>query len=216
MPMRPSHAWPTLLLAALAGLLHAAPPESPDPGWILQKIARQAPASTPFVELRDSPLLKAPLRLQGRYARPAADTLVREVQAPYRETTTLRGQQATLVRPGRPERRFDLARAPQLALLQDSFGALLAGDRARLDALYRLQADGSRQQWRLELVPREPALAAQLRVLRLFGSGAELRCIESEPAQGPAQRTLLAGAAATAATLDDADALAALCHGQRR
>ena len=33
--------------------------------WILRALARPAPMRTDFVEVRDSPMLKAPLRLSG-------------------------------------------------------------------------------------------------------------------------------------------------------
>ena len=63
----------------------------------------------------------------------------------------------------------------------------------------------------LQLVPRDAKLAARLRNLRLHGRGDELRCIETMPAKGEVQRTLM-GAAAQAAA-EGAD-LAALCRGQ--
>ncbi|WP_331716788.1 LolA-related protein [Stenotrophomonas sp. MMGLT7] len=215
MPMRRTWLSMPILLCSAAPLC-AAPSEGVDAGWILQRIARPAPASTGFVELRGSALLKTPLRVEGRYARPDADTLVREVSAPYRETTTLRGGQATLERQGKPPRRFALDKVPELAALQDSFGAILSGDRRLLEQHYVLAAEGSRQQWRMQLKPKDAALAQRLREVRLFGRGAELRCIESEPAKGDMQRTLLAGAAEQAQQVADADALAALCHGQRQ
>ena len=43
-----------------------------------------------------SALLKAPLRIEGEYQRPDGDTLVRQVRAPYAETTTLRQGEATI------------------------------------------------------------------------------------------------------------------------
>ena len=156
-------------------------------------------------------MLKAPLRLSGEYRRPDADTLVREVRVPYAETTTLRGGEATIVRVGKPPRTFALSRAPELASLQSSFGALLAGDTAALHAHYRIEASGTRERWVLQLVPRDAKLAARLRNLRLHGRGDELRCIETMPAKGEVQRTLM-GAAAQAAA-EGAD-LAALCRGQ--
>ncbi len=182
-----------------------------DSDALLRALARPAPAATAFVEVRDSPMLKAPLRLSGEYRRPDADTLVREVRAPYAETTTLRGGEATLERAGKPPRTFALSRAPELASLQSSFGALLAGDTAALHAHYRIEASGTRERWVLQLVPRDAKLAARLRNLRLHGRGDELRCIETMPAKGEVQRTLM-GAAAQAAA-EGAD-LAALCRGQ--
>ena len=203
-----------ILLPALALPLHAAP-EAAGADWILGRLARPVPARTPFVELRDSPLLKAPLRISGEYRRPDAQTLVREVRTPYAETTTIRAGEATIARAGKAARSFSLARVPELAGLQASFGALLAGDRALLERHYRISADGPRQHWTMTLVPTDAALAGKVREIVLHGRGAELRCIETEPAQGNVvQRTLLAGAARDAEGVADAAALAQLCRGK--
>lgn len=208
---------PALLLASTATC--AAPAEPPaessaEPGWILAKIARPAPARTPFVEVRGSKLLKTPLRLTGEYVRPDADTLVRDVRTPYAETTTLRAGEAVIQRAGQSPRRFSLSRVPELAGLQNGFGALLGGDRTALEAHYRLQADGTRQRWTMTMTPRDAAMAAKLQAIVLYGRGAELRCIETRPVGNvEAQRTLLAGAAQDAAKVQDSAALATLCHG---
>ena len=190
----------------------AAPPAAVDSAWILEKLARPAPVSTPFVELRGSAMLKAPLRIEGEYARPDEATLVREVRAPYAETTTIRDGEATIAREGRRPRSFALSRAPELAGLQASFGALLAGDAAALERDYRIDADGSRQDWTLVLTPRAAALAASVSDITLRGRGAELRCIETRPVEGEPQRTLLAGAARAAMDAGDAADHVALCR----
>ncbi|MCD0258425.1 fatty acyl CoA synthetase [Xanthomonas melonis] len=201
----------TLLFSAAP--LCAAPPEALDVGQVLQRLARPAPVSTEFVELRGSALLKTPLRVQGHYRRPDAQTLVREVSAPYRETTTLQGEEGVLEREGKPPRRFSLRRVPELAGLKSGFGALLAGDRALLEQQYRVSGQGRMQAWQLTLQPKDAAVARQVRELRLYGRNDELRCIESVPAKGDVQRTLLAGAAREAASVTDATALTTLCHG---
>lgn len=221
LPRRPFRPRPRALampvaLALLALALFAPPArtaDAADPDWILARLARPAPMRTGFVELRGSALLKEPLRLEGEYRRPDADTLVREVHTPYVETTTIRAGEVTIARAGRAPRRFSLARSPELTGLQASFGALLAGDRAGIERHYRLAADGTRRQWRLTLRPKDAALAAKLREVVLYGGGAELRCIETQPAQGVPQRTLVAGAAQAAAGVRDPAALAALCRG---
>lgn len=207
------------LLALLAmpwAALSAAPPEAAastpaiDAGWILSKLARPAPTHTDFVELRDSRLLKAPLRIEGVYSRPDDATLVRDVRAPYLETTTIRNGEATIERSGK-SRRFSLDRAPELQGLQASFGAMLSGDRALLERFYAIDAGGTREDWQLRLVPRDKALASKVRDIVLHGRGAELRCIQTRPVQGDMQRTLLAGAARSARNVTDPARLAALC-----
>ena len=186
--------------------------------WVLARLARPAPTRTAFVELRGSALLKTPLRIEGEYRRPREDTLVREVRVPYAETTTIvTGKsgigQVQIARAGKSPRAFPLSRAPELGGLQVSFGALLAGDRVRLEQHYRIVAEGTRGRWMLTLTPKQTALAATLRSVVLRGRGAELRCIETRSARGEMQRTLLAGAARTAYGIMDVSALTTLCHG---
>lgn len=214
------------ILTAIAVLLYAATATpaaaaaSADPGarvdgdWVLKALARPVPMRTSFVEFRASRLLKAPLRLSGEYRRPDANTLVREVRAPYAETTTIRDGEATLARAGKSPRTFSLSRVPELAALQASFGALLSGDRITLERYYRIATDGTRQRWTMTLVPKQTELASQLRDIVLYGRGVELRCIESTPEKGDVQRTLLAGAARSAGADLDADAVVALCRGE--
>ncbi|MDH5824506.1 fatty acyl CoA synthetase [Luteimonas sp. RD2P54] len=184
-----------------------------DGAWILEKLARPAPARTSFVEVRTSAMLKEPLRVTGEYLRPDARTLVREVRSPYVETTTVRDGRATIERAGRSPRSFSLSRAPELAALQASFGALLAGDVAELERHYAIRTRGVRERWTMTLTPKDPELAANVRRIDLYGRGAELRCIETLPGEGALQRTLLAGAARSADPQADAAALEALCRG---
>jgi hypothetical protein len=215
MPPRSRSHLRRLLLATLLACsptLFAAPDAAVDPGWILAKLQRPTPSSTSFVELHDSPLLRAPLRLSGEYRRPDADTLVREVRVPYAETTTIRASEVTIARAGKTPRTFSLTRVPELASLQASFGALLSGDRRLLEQHYRIASDGARNHWTLTLSPTDATLATRVRQIVLYGRGAELRCIETQPAKGPVQRTLLAGAAREAAGVTATAALATLCH----
>lgn len=184
-----------------------------DSGWILSRLARPAPTRTVFVEVRDSRLLKAPLRIEGEYRRPVNDTLVREVRLPYAETTTIQSGTVSIARAGKSARTFSLARVPELAGLQASFGALLSGDRQLLEQHYRLASAGTHQRWTMVLTPKDVPFAAKVRNITLYGRGAELRCIETASAKtGDLQRTLLAGAARDASGVSTSTALAALCR----
>ncbi len=210
----------TLLMALLmAGSLplYAAPDSAPgtaaDSEWILSRLARPAPMHTMFVELRDSKLLKAPLRIEGEYGRPDGNTLVREVRTPYAETTTIRSGTVSIQRGGKSARTFSLARVPELAGLQAGFGALLSGDRTLLQQHYRLNSSGTHQRWTMVLTPKDARFAAKVRDITLYGRGTELRCIETaSTGTGDVQRTLLAGAAHDASPAMTSDALAALCR----
>lgn len=183
-----------------------------DADWILRRLQRPPPVSTPFVELRGSATLKQPLQLSGTYRRPDANTLVREVRAPYAETTTIRNGEATIAREGRASRRFSLARVPELAALQGGFGALLSGDRAAIQSQYTLEAVGAPGSWMLVMRPRDPRAASRLESIVLRGRDGELHCIESRPVQGDPQPTLLGPVAARTPALDSLDAALRLCR----
>lgn len=205
----------TLLMGAAAPLCLAAEPvgQTVDADWILARMVRPLPSRTPFVELRDSPLLKTPLRVEGEYRRPSADVLVRDVRAPYAEVSTIANGQVRIERAGHSPRTFSLSRAPELAALQAGFGALLAGDDAQLRELFGVASQGVRKDWTLTLTPRDAGLAGKLEAIILHGRGSALRCIETRPVDGAAQRTLLADAAQVADDNLDANSLTALCVG---
>ena len=217
---KPPRRFPRLaiLLACVLALPCVAtePVQGVDTDWVLQAVARPSPSSTPFVELRDSPMLRQPLRLQGEYQHHVDGSLVRRVESPYRETTTLTAGEVVIEREGRAPRRVALRQVPELAAIQAGFGALLSGDRELLQQTYEVQAQGVREHWALRLVPRESRLAAALAWIELHGRGSELRCVESHPAKGDPLYTLMAGAAVAAAGEDDPSALAALCRADAR
>jgi hypothetical protein len=225
-PPRPARLPALLSMLLLAGTATAsAAPQAADPGapvdgdWVLRILARPAPMRTNFVEVRSSRLLKEPMRLSGEYQRPDDTTLVRQVRAPYAETTTITtgpagGGQATVARAGKAPRSFPLSRVPELARLQASFGALLSGDRPAIERDFSVEAEGTRRQWTMTLVPKPAPLAEKLRDIRLYGRGVELRCIETRPRQGDVQRTLLAGAARAAHEVAKVAVLVALCRGE--
>ncbi len=150
--------------------------------------------------------------MEGEYRRPDADTLVREVRAPYAETTTIADGKVSIARSGKAPRVFALQRVPELGDLQASFGALLSGDLAALERSYRIESKGTEQRWQLLLTPRAESLARRITAITLRGRGNELQCIETRPAKGDLQRTLLGGAASAAAAVRDAAALTVLCH----
>lgn len=202
-------------MGGVAPLCLAAEPagQAVDADWILARMVRPLPSRTPFVELRDSPLLKTPLRVEGEYRRPSADVLVRDVRAPYAEVSTIANGQVRIERAGHSSRTFSLSRAPELAALQAGFGALLAGDDAQLRELFEVASQGARKDWTLTLTPRDADLAEKLQAIVLHGRGSALRCIETRPVEGNVQRTLLAAAAQAADDNLDAESLSALCVG---
>jgi hypothetical protein len=173
---------------------------------LLARLAQPAPASTAFLERRDSALLTAPLLLRGRLQQPDSETLLREVESPYAERTTIRAERVLVEREDGRNRRFALRNAPELAALLDSFRALLGGDRALLERHYRVQlaapADGA---WRITLTPRDVRRERRIERIELFGRDDRLVCLAVHGGDGSTSRMLL-GAAATETADDGLDA----------
>ncbi len=210
---------PATLLAALAGSLHAAPPEgrprrrrvpTPTGSWRSWRSRRRCARRSS--SCADSKLLKKPLRLQGEYQRPDEATLVREVTAPIPEKTTIRAGEVEIAAPARrragsrsracrnwPGCRRASARCwPATGAAGTALPTGHAGHAASLDD---------------DAAARDAGLAKKLQAITLYGRGSELRCIETQPSRGETQRTLLAGAASAADGVNAAGALATLCYG---
>jgi hypothetical protein len=144
---------------------------------LLAQIALTPPVSVAFEEVRVSHLLDEALILSGRLHHPSTDTWVRDVAAPWHETTTIDGESVRIERDGEEARTFALARAPDLRAVTASFGAVLAGERSQLDATFDATLapaeDGS---WLLRLAPRGAKLKRRLALIVVSGTGSTVQC----------------------------------------
>ncbi len=184
------------------------------PDRLIASLAQPAPARTAFAEVRYVGVLTRPLILHGELAWLGGAQLERDVTEPYRETTTIDGDQVRVVRPGQSPQTFDLGRAPELKGLLTGFRALLSGDAALLRSTFTVRASGDARAWTLQLEPRNAALARRLAGISVDGSGHALRCLRMDQGNGDTSFTLLGALATTAlpATPTPA-ALATLCAG---
>ena len=169
----------------------------PDPATLVAALARPTPATTAYAEVRFVDLLTRPLTLRGALEYRADGGLVKRVESPYRETTTVAAGQVTVERAGKPPRRFALTRAPELGAFLESFAALLGGDAARLAQAYDSSSAGDAAHWRLTLVPRDARLRKHLVRIAVDGAGSAPRCFTVEESGGDASVILVEQAAAT-------------------
>jgi hypothetical protein len=171
----------SLTLAATP--LHAA---DPDVDALIARLARPAPDSTSFVEVRYSSLLKKPIVVSGRLEHREDGTLVRRVETPYAEVTELRGENVVVEREGSKPRRFALDRAPELRGMLASFGAILKGDRPMLDRYFVVTAQGDLARWEITLTPRDDKLKRRLSAIVVHGAGDRAKCFTLEEPDGDA------------------------------
>ncbi len=128
-------------------------------------------------------VLKQPLDSSGLLLYEAPDHLEQRTLQPHPQSLVVDHGLVTL-QLGSHQRTLRLTDYPQLVPLIESVRATLAGDRATLERLFRLDFSGGPAHWDLLLVPRDPTLGAQVRRIRLSGAGAAITEIEVLQAGG--------------------------------
>jgi len=196
-------------LTLTAAPLHAA---DPDVDTLLARLARPAPDSTSFVEVRYSSLLETPIVVSGRLEHREDGSLLRRVEWPYQEVTELQGENVSIERAGSKPRRFSLDRAPELRGMLAGFGAILQGDRQMLDQYFAVTAQGSDVRWAITLMPRVDKLKQRLSRIVVDGAENRPKCFTLEEPDGDESLMALglAGPEALPASLDR-DVLHAWC-----
>lgn len=185
------------LLIAPATLSSAsASPTDADVDALIARLAKPAPATVAFTEVRFSRLLREPLIVSGELGYSGATSLDRRVTTPYREHTAIRGESVKVEREGEKPRSFALKHAPELRGLLSGFSALLAGDTAALRQNFAVKMAGDDNAWMLELTPTDAKARRRLQEIEVTGQQGEPRCFSMMTADG-ASSVLLLGAGAS-------------------
>lgn len=194
-------------------LLPATPAAALDADALIAKLARPAPASIAFTEVRVSPLLREPLVVSGELEFSGPGSLDRHVRRPYREDTSIRGESVRVEREGEQSRSFALKRAPELRGLLTGFSSLLTGDVPGLRRSFDVQAQGTEQSWTLQLVPLDTRARKRLQKLEIVGHDATPRCFSLLNGDGGASVMVLGDAAASVPEKVTLESLKGLCEG---
>ena len=202
-----------LVVTALAAAASQPLVAAPDAAKLIAGLARKAPASIAFAEVRFSSLLREPLIVSGNLAYGGPGNLERQVARPYRETTTIRGESARIEREGEEPHTFALKHAPELQGFLRAFGALLAGDAATLERSFAVAASGDDSRWQLELTPTDSRTRRRVRTIVVNGRNDEPRCVATLDVQGGGS-VLLLGAATAVAPYTSLDDLLTQCRAE--
>lgn len=187
-------------LALLCAFSHAQPAfaqPSFDLPALMTLLAQRQSGEARFTEERTVTGFDGPLRSSGTLSFTAPDRFARQTLEPQRERMEVSGNQVRLERGGRV-RQMTLDAVPELAALVEGLRGTLTGNAALLRRHFELRLDGQASLWTLTLAPRDSTLAAQVRQLRLAGTGGELRSVELWMAGN--DRSLMVIEPATAAT----------------
>lgn len=186
----------------LLTMVSASAPAADATDALIQRLARPAPASVAFTEVRFSRLLRAPLIVSGQLSYDGPLSLQRQVDHPYREVTTIEGESVRVEREGEQPRSFGLKRAPELRGLLSGFSALLSGDAAVLRRDFDIARSGDDASWTLQLTPSDARARRRLQGITVTGHQDEPSCMQMLTADG-ATSVLLLGAAAVQPVPED-------------
>jgi hypothetical protein len=158
----------------------------------LQRLLQQAPqADVRFTETRESRWLAAPIESSGSL-RSNAMMLEKRVERPRPETWRILSDRMQVTAPGLDgvkEVMFD--HAPAAAALANALRNVMAGDLEALNKDFQLDLSGNEREWTLQLTPRRPDVARQLKQIGLHGAGRRLEGMVIQESQGDRTTTQL-------------------------
>ncbi len=151
---------------------------------LMQRLRTMPGLFARFEERKSIALLAAPLIDHGYLRFHPPGKLLRAVEQPHPSSVVLRDEDIWLAEHGATEH-IDLHAHPAARSFVGSFRALLAGDRAALDAHFVLSlktdTDGS---WTLELAPRTEGMKKIVIKMSIQGRGDQLEQLRIEEATG--------------------------------
>jgi hypothetical protein len=150
---------------------------------VMRLLAVRQHGRVEFVEQQFLAVLNHPIESSGEMRYDAPDHLEKRTLLPRPENLVLAGGELTVERGGRTHV-LDLHRYPEIQPLVESIRATLAGDRAALERVYRVEFAGSVEQWTLTLFPLDRQLAKAVAQVQIDGSRDRLLRVEIRQADG--------------------------------
>jgi Outer membrane lipoprotein carrier protein LolA-like len=150
-------------------------------------LAQRKSGEGSFEESRLVSGIDGPLFSSGTLTFTAPDAFARHTLQPRAESMTVQGNVMTLKRGGR-SRQMTLDAVPELSTLVEAMRGTLMGDALSLQKHFTTAVAGTAQGWKLTLVPRDRALAAQVREVAIEGQRGDMRVVSLWLAGGDSSR----------------------------
>jgi hypothetical protein len=170
-----------LTFIGVASVCTAADPSGLD--QVMHLLAMRQHGQVEFVEQQFVAILNHPVESSGILSYDAPDRLEKRTLKPHEESLVLAGGVLTVER-GRSRRVLDLHSYPQALPFVESIRATLAGDRAALERVFRLDFTGDLAHWSLALVPSDPRMAKSVAEVRIEGTQDQLLKVEIRQPDG--------------------------------
>jgi hypothetical protein len=155
---------------------------------VMSALAQRKHGHVTFVEKKYLALLDRPVESSGELLYDAPGRLEKKTLKPKPESLVLEGGTVSAQR-GRRHYVLDLKQYPQVIPFIESIRATLAGDRAALEQVFKVDFTGSFDHWALGLAPRDPKLARTVKEIHIEGEKDVIHSVEIREADG--DRSLL-------------------------
>ena len=150
---------------------------------IFEQLGKASTASADFVEIRTLGELDMPIESRGQLRFEPPATLIKQTTQPVQETLRLSGDSLSVTM-GDTTRELPLEAVPAAAALATALRGLLAGRLAEVEEQFTTRFEGDRQDWQLQLEPRDAKVAASMKKLVVHGLAAQIVQIDLRQTNG--------------------------------
>jgi outer membrane lipoprotein-sorting protein len=162
-----------------AGCAAAAQAQALDLDRLMAALAQGGPGTVRFTEVKSVAILKQPIESRGTLTYVPPTRIERHTESPREERFVIDRDTLVIERPAKDVRmQVRLADYPAVKAFAESIRGTLAGDLGALKRFYRVELDGNWEDWRLILLPSDPALAEFVQRVLIGGSAGAVRRIE--------------------------------------
>ena len=169
-------------LALVAVLLMGAADVS-DLDRVMGALAERKQGHVSFTERKFIAMLDTPVVSSGELLYSAPDRLEKKTLKPKPEYLVLEGGVVSAQR-GKRHYTLDLKQYPQVLPFIESIRATLAGDRAALERIFKVDFSGNFEHWNLELAPLDAKLAKTVSIIHIEGTKDFIHTVEIREADG--------------------------------
>src|SRR3569833_59450 len=170
-------------LVALGAVLLMGAADVSDLDRLMGALAQRKEGHVSFTEKKFIAMLDTPVVSSGELLYNAPDRLEKRTLVPKPEDLVLQGGVVSAQR-GKRHYTLDLKQYPQVLPFIESIRATLAGDRAALERIFKVEFTGEFERWTLELVPLDAKLAKTVKEIHMEGEKDFIHTVEIREADG--------------------------------
>jgi hypothetical protein len=163
---------------------------------VMGALAERKHGHVSFTEKKFIAMLDTPVTSSGELLYDAPDRLEKRTLQPKPEDLVLQGGVVTAQR-GKHHYTLDLRQYPQVLPFIESIRATLAGDRAALQRVFKIEFSGAFESWKLELLPLDPRLARTVRKIHIEGEKDFIHTVEVRETDGDRSLMTISAAASS-------------------